>query len=561
MTVGVGYVLQPVIGELFGPAQAKYGHVYHFEFNTQSMLISIIYLWLVGGTLPGTIIAVLLTHFFDRPTAVYASVAGVGALVLADVLHFSAAALLYGASEDSHSSSLAFSIVCDILGGPFAGLICRWICIEATEMKASDTSPRAIAKLVGFGGLAVTCFVSFAIVVYAIFVRPVGAETSITISKLVSMRIEFDDESRNERTAAEGSWLKHIQFSKTWDLKPEDFHLSAIGAERYKIALATHSIDKPLKARIAGTLGCNSAVEAIAAAKDTFVAVELDAADSELLLNGMFQELHIISDANHALTNTLAIPFGSGLIVEEDEEGRNLLLLGDASLVVKLGYNPTLVLSAIPTLTDIKDGGPLPDSLAEIGNTSLAIKSESFQRTLLLPRNTSRIESCQPVRFVEHPMQEGNLETLTGFNTGHFIIQMADAEGDSWLSVPMDGNFVHAKKGTFNLSENIGSDVIVRMDAVVENGELIMGTQRHDLAGRNRIFFAGDDMYLAESKDGTIVVSGINRYIFLNGQQLTHTLWSGLGETLQGWLVASAAALFGLAWRKRIAELARKLLQ
>ena len=202
--LGVGWLLQSIIDEALFSGIMATGLGYKLEFTPLGYLAGSVIGLLAFGLQCGPVLAVLLINSRARERAINAAIAGFLVLVAQDIwsaiikilvemyFYYHGTAASYPAlwhprmALDLYlrraADDLKFSVACDIVGGPIAGVLCRWLSLEVNNICVLPDRWRVLNRIgvrAASGALGAAGFFTLA---YFVFIKPVRQNAVLNVT-------------------------------------------------------------------------------------------------------------------------------------------------------------------------------------------------------------------------------------------------------------------------------------------------------------------------------------------------------------------------------------------
>jgi hypothetical protein len=420
---------------------------------------------------------------------------------------------------------LPFSILCDLLGGPIAGLLVYWYRDDIISHLRDDKFIVSLSFVLLRSFLYCAAASSVIIMTYLMFVHPIPEQVVLDIKKQHSLTISY--------AVTELDRISSRFSNVTWTVPMEEVQVSG------GFAGLTISAQKAgdVKIKVVMMRNCKSDKEAVESAKSVYndSDISIDMAASSIDLRGLSQTLKLMSPNNDTGNATISVPHGSIFFVypRSDSPGRlirNLPIGTRMDFAAKVG---TLIIVSGNVLTPLEIDTP-------DGKHDLALHEIQ----------SGRNDDCRPIRLMTTPPDAKRLPDFK--SDDRYILDIISAQPQAEASIRMD-------QGGLELPRN-GGLVPIRisllpfalvapvnyLEADIVEGTLAVGTERYELATADTVVLGSHSVAMTQEDDGTIVIRGQVPYILLNGRLLTRSIFGSLPTEIQ---VLVITGLVGpLAW-------------
>jgi hypothetical protein len=550
--LGGGALLQSILGDAFFSGTMATGLVYKLEFT--SYLASTAMGLIVSGLQCGPLLAVLLVNTRAKKTAINAATAGVFVLlsqdiwssaniVITEIYHYyHGIAASYPALwhprmalslyANRAGNDLKFSGICDVIGGPFAGILCRWLFLEVKNICVMPDRWRVLAQILGRSVIGIFGAVGALASVYFIFVKPVRQDTVLTVTKEHLSMIQY------------GIPNLPIPYFLT-------FPTNGLLIHEPSNRMVTFASSEPLLGHIVAIRNCKTAGDAAGAAQASPEDLALGVFDLRGKTIGIDQgigSISIVPSVGHnekailSLNNDAQVNFS----LQPDNRGRSIVPIGPNTLSIPITSGTAIVISTL----NVK------------GASSAVIEGHKPTIALAFKAPGEKDgENCHALSFSDSPRTENYKSGVAGLVSDGIVIRIVDAKPSSEATLTVSGSLETPEDVgpvTRNLLTKPASIIASYLVFDADEGSLSVGIDQIPIGPNHRVVLAGV-ITLAENDSGAVVATGDLPYVGVNGTLITKALFWHLSSEMQVAVVSGIAVLLGTLLRRVWPQIARRL--
>lgn len=569
LVLGLGFVLQPLVWELLISPPSVASSLYVIEYQPARAASNLFLTWLASGLIPGVALGMLLTRSRLGKTRVGACVCTI--LILSGYDLFLLASTvrplvwnptLVGWSQFYETlAQTGYSLICDMIGGFVGGAIC-WSSLgwlrENLRADDADKKLRAIWHImIGTFSVFATCLGG-----YLIFLHPLPANIVLSVGAYQTRTVTFamlPATARQLLSPLQGSQLEKAISNVAVPIPLTKLQLLSPGLAPFERKLGGDSASlglslsikgeghgAPLMAKISGAIGCDTPEAARRAAQDSNLpgkAVDLNEVTAALL--GFGQDLYAFSASEPTPNATLYIPRGLRLTQVTAPPGGPAMVPLMGALEVPLQKGSTIVLSAIPdVISGIMSG---IDAARDAGKTppvGLSLTGTNTTQILSLPHGISDDAACRATPFLATGSESGTLPPGASWRKGSVVIVIQEADPNAVLQVPTS-LFAALHFDSVQDEPLLSGQSLAFVEVKPLSGELEIGSDRSSLHPGQDVQLAADSMSLQDMPGGSFSLSGASRYVLVDGQLITGSLWASLDPNLRRSLILMFVAALG----------------
>jgi hypothetical protein len=412
---------------------------------------------------------------------------------------------------------------------------------------------------------------------YAIFLHPINADVTLVSQKYSTRSIMFSRRPRMESkifSFLPGQLLKKTYNNAVLSFPASNLNILTIGLGQHSglplpapgvnlglsIGFKGDGHGEPIHALMFGTLDCDTATQAADAAEHSSVPgipLNLDGAQGNL--SGLAQRLEVITHDKSSINSAIYVPNGQQLIEipssDPNFSGHTLVsIFGNVEVPTLNGVS--IILSAVPDIfRAIMIARGIPKRIEDIPNVELSLTGVAGRSTFALPKGMNGSGECRTTPF-DTPPESGPLPSENNAKSDkRFVIVIKDAQPQAVISIPMGLSSLLFK--TVNdeprISRNMPASFITWMRVEPIEGELKVGKIRTKLQLGDKIDIASGDITISDERDGAFTANAESRYVILNGDMLTVTLWRSIDSTTRAVIVSGMIGAIGwllsMYWR------------
>lgn len=551
--LGSGGLLQSILDESFFSGVMAIGLGYKMEFTPVAYFTNSARGIVESGLLCGPLIAMLLINTRVQKTAKAAAITGVLVLFTQDIwlsankvmielyyYHGIAAsnptiwnprmALSFYLKQSEHD--LIFPLVCDVVGGPFAGILCRWLSLEVEDICILPDQRKVFTKILSnliIGTLG--AIGSFALI-YFIFVKPMRQNTVLTVTKEHFATIQYGNQI--------------LPIPQIWT-----FPTNGILINDPSDRVVTFASSEPLLGNVVATRNCATGSDATRVAQapleDPGLGV-FDLRDKTIGIDQGIGSISIVPGMEHGKMAILSLNSDASVsFLLNTNNGRHQIIpSGPNTLSVPVESGTAIFISTL----NVKGAA---HAIIEGQNPSIALAFKA--------RDKKDEGNCHTLSFSDNPQSENYENDTAKLASDGIIIHIVDAKPSSWatltisgiLEVPDDIGLVNR-----NTLTKPSSTFVSYLVLDTDEGSISVGIDQRPIGSNQRVVLAGM-IKLTGYDDGTVVATGDLPYVSVNGTVITKSIFWHLSSEMQVAVVTGIFTLLGMLLKRLWPQIARRL--
>jgi hypothetical protein len=527
IVLGSGFSIQPLTSEALNSNPLSLGPLYNIEFAKSNIFETDLIVTLFNGFMPGIALSILLTQTKFGSTGKSAAVAAIGVL-LADDFLFQVCARAFGNAyfADTAANVLAYSLVCDFIGGAAAGVICRWLSHKiAASIKAAQPI-RSVGRVIGELVLTALIVSTAVIIVYLVFLHPLPERVALDIRQQHSLVIRYGFDTDATLPSTPAYIISNIPLS--------DLHITTLAG----LNVVGPNGPALVKGTLIGARGCASASDAAdAALRGMPAGTPVDLSRSAISLIGSLKSIDARGAEQGQQAATISVSNGDLAVVMPviGKSGYTIGFSQGSSAYIPVSTGSILILGVTPGA----------------GTGALEVRHEKEQIFWALKEDTEGPTICRTAPLVEIATQPPSASRPMSSDEQFFIITITEAAqvatleiglANALLSVPVGFPLANRNKET---SSRPAFTQVSYVKADVDDGELTIGGLREQLFPNDTVVLTGRMMTLGQPTDSTMTVTGDLPYVMLNGRVLNESLFESLSHEIQGVIVGGMITAIG----------------
>jgi hypothetical protein len=564
--IGLGFLSQQIIEEIFKLGNQNTCTIYCLELLNGTQLFYTL-LFFMNGIFPGILLGILLCETPAGRKPLQAMLIGFAVLFVTDIIWLITNFFIHRDYFDAFIRQFPVSIICDMLGGPLAGIFCRWAVKSIGNRTTTANSRHDILKVFYAIGLSTLGLILLIIIIYVVVFRPQPDDFILNINQYETLQFKRTAEKK-----------VRIPAGSAFEKLDKDFHFSDSSSFSFSLnGMLTwkNSIDGkdyvlngradngPVYAELYGMLGCSNNQDISSEVQRAGHGIPVNIQNTTIMLNGNKQTLEVFSNPNEKIEGTIFVK--NGALVSTGactkEKRRIFSLKENLTLNIPLSKGELLVLGAEPKLFNPEKGCDLPTKISEIDKISLSLSDKDRREVYYLSRAHLDTKTCKIVPFenISEPPHEMDLKDVfslyTASQRNFFVLKITKAAKNSWLSLNSENSNIQIDSDTLLLSEPNKEQSLELLQVIASGGDLTIGTHRISLSQNDYVLLTGH-IEAKQTEDGRLIARGRTNYILLNNVLMNISAWKSLDVGMQVFILTLLAG--GIAWLSRI--YGRKLL-
>lgn len=554
VVLGAGWLSQSIADATFFSGNAAAGLLYQLVFTPLLYLSGSVVGLIEFGLQCGPILAVLLLYTRAQNTVIKAATTGMLVLFFQDAWSAAGTVVIqmyyyyHGIARSDPAlfrpdmalsmysgmaaDSLKSSVIYDVIGGPFAGVLCRWLTLEVNEIYTLPDRRRALGRLVARSVIAIAGTAGTFAVAYFIFVAPLRQNTVLRVTKEHYAGVNY------------GSKFLPIPYFRTFPVN--DMEISESSNR-----LVTFASPQRVLGSVVATRDCETAKDAARAAQafpDDRALGPFDLRGKTIGIDQGLGSISVLSDsadkeiANLSLNRDAFVSFSE----RSDTQRRTLSVAGANTLSIPTASGTSIVIS----------------TLNAKGAAHAIIEGQ--KPTVVLAFKGSDVEAegkCHALSFSENPQSERYGTGSAGLVSDGIVVRIIDAPPSSSAHLTVSG-MIQTSKNIELLNGTSGikspSTIVSYLVLDADEGVLSVGADERQIGPNQRVVLGGQ-ITLTEDDSGTIEATGDLPYVVFNGTLLTKAVFWHLSPEIQFGVLSGLAALLWTPLRRAWPQIARRL--